>query len=88
MRLSRRLIPGSAPAAPMVAPWAVQAQPAWPTRPLRVVNPYSPGGTTDVVTRLMAERLERALGLAPLGNLSGARMRAFVVAEKARWAAG
>jgi tripartite-type tricarboxylate transporter receptor subunit TctC len=38
------------------------AQPAWPTRPVRVINPYSPGGTTDVVMRLMSERLERAFG--------------------------
>lgn len=29
---------------------------------MRVINPYSPGGTTDVVMRLMGERLERAFG--------------------------
>ncbi len=38
------------------------AQAPWPTRPVRVINPYSPGGTTDVVMRLMSERLERAFG--------------------------
>jgi tripartite-type tricarboxylate transporter receptor subunit TctC len=46
----------------LVAPAIVRAQPAWPVRPVRVVNPYAPGGTSDVVMRLMAERLERALG--------------------------
>lgn len=33
----------------------------WPRRPVRVVVPYSPGGSTDTVTRLLAERLSRAL---------------------------
>jgi tripartite-type tricarboxylate transporter receptor subunit TctC len=58
MRLSRRLILGSA----LATPAAASAQPAWPSRPVRVINPYSPGGTTDVVMRLMSERLERAFG--------------------------
>jgi tripartite-type tricarboxylate transporter receptor subunit TctC len=39
-----------------------RAQTGWPSRPVRVINPYSPGGTTDVVMRLMSERLERAFG--------------------------
>ena len=46
----------------LAAPALASAQPAWPTRPVRVINPYSPGGTTDVVMRLMGERLERAFG--------------------------
>lgn len=46
----------------LAAPAIVQAQPAWPARPVRVINPYAPGGTSDVVMRLMADRLERALG--------------------------
>ena len=58
MSVTRRLVLGASLAAPV----AVMAQPAWPSRPVRVINPYSPGGTTDVVMRLMAERLERALG--------------------------
>jgi tripartite-type tricarboxylate transporter receptor subunit TctC len=46
---------------------------AWPNRPVRVINPYSPGGTTDVVMRLMAERLQRALGQPfPVENRAGA----------------
>lgn len=33
------------------------AQPAWPSRPIRVVVPSSPGGPTDVVTRLIGDHM-------------------------------
>jgi tripartite-type tricarboxylate transporter receptor subunit TctC len=35
---------------------------AWPTRPLRLVCPDAPGGTTDQLARAIAELLARALG--------------------------
>jgi tripartite-type tricarboxylate transporter receptor subunit TctC len=35
---------------------------AWPTRPVHVVVPYAPGGSTDVVARVAAERLSRIWG--------------------------
>ncbi|TXI71439.1 MAG: tripartite tricarboxylate transporter substrate binding protein [Limnohabitans sp.] len=38
------------------------AQAAWPTKPLRAIVPFPPGGTTDVVTRLIATELGKALG--------------------------
>ena len=45
-------------------PWAASAQSTlpWPSRPLRIVVPFPPGGTTDVVTRLVATELQRSLG--------------------------
>ena len=33
----------------------------WPTKPIRLVVPYPPGGGTDVVARLIAEPLTQAL---------------------------
>ena len=35
---------------------------AYPNRPIRIIAPYPPGGTTDIVARAMAQRLGDALG--------------------------
>jgi tripartite-type tricarboxylate transporter receptor subunit TctC len=35
---------------------------AWPAKPVTVVVPYPPGGTSDVVGRLLAQRLREELG--------------------------
>ena len=34
----------------------------WPTRPVRIIVPYTPGGFTDLSTRLVSEPLARVLG--------------------------
>lgn len=39
----------------------VHAQ-AWPTKPVRIVVPYPPGGAVDVVTRKMAAKLQEQTG--------------------------
>ncbi|MCP5280176.1 MAG: tripartite tricarboxylate transporter substrate binding protein [Rhodoferax sp.] len=39
----------------------VQAQ-SWPSKTVTIVSPYGPGGTNDVVARLFADRLSKALG--------------------------
>lgn len=49
-------------APPLLAPGLASAQPWAPTRPLRLVIPFPPGGTTDLVGRMVAERLSPRLG--------------------------
>ena len=41
---------------------AQSAAPAWPTKPIRYIVPFSPGGVSDGVARLMAEQLSTRLG--------------------------
>jgi tripartite-type tricarboxylate transporter receptor subunit TctC len=38
----------------------VNAQ-AWPTKPLRIIVPYAPGGTSDIIARAISQQLSEAL---------------------------
>jgi tripartite-type tricarboxylate transporter receptor subunit TctC len=49
-------------AAALSAPAVARAQGRYPARPVRVVNAYSPGGTADVVCRIVFGRLSERLG--------------------------
>ena len=61
----RRLLPVPLAAAACLAGLALatvtQAQAAWPERPVRIVLPFPPGGPSDMVIRLAAERMQAAL---------------------------
>ena len=59
LKLSRRLILGAGASALVGGRAFAQA---YPTRPIRWIVGYPPGGTTDVLARLMGEWLSRRLG--------------------------
>ncbi len=39
-----------------------EAQQGWPNRPIRILVPYPPGGSTDILTRLVGQKLSESLG--------------------------
>jgi tripartite-type tricarboxylate transporter receptor subunit TctC len=63
MRFSRRrLLQLSAGIAMLPVPFADAREQSYPTRPVRVIVPYSPAGPTDVCARLVAQKLSDRLG--------------------------
>lgn len=67
MTITRRHLMGAAAAA-LALPAAAQS---WPSRPVRLVCPYAPGGPSDILTRVLGDYLSSRLG------------QAFVVENKA-----
>ncbi|HEX2510443.1 MAG TPA: tripartite tricarboxylate transporter substrate-binding protein, partial [Microvirga sp.] len=49
-------------AAAGVVPGAAVAQSAFPTRPITLVVPFAAGGSTDVVARIVAQKMSEHLG--------------------------
>ena len=45
----------------MALPMAAQAQ-GYPNKPVRLIVPFAPGGTTDIVARIVGERMGKELG--------------------------
>ena len=64
MITSRRAVVVAAPllVSPLAAPRSASAQAAWPSRPVRAILSFPPGGAIDTVTRLIAPHFGESLG--------------------------
>ena len=69
MTVSRSLLAVALLAGAVVA----QAQKKWPTRPITIVVPASPGGAIDITARLVGARLSQTYGVpVTIDNKAGA----------------
>jgi tripartite-type tricarboxylate transporter receptor subunit TctC len=59
MKLNRRTVLMSAAA--LAAPAAFAQADKWPSRPIRIVVPYPPGGSSDIIARSIANLLSESL---------------------------
>jgi tripartite-type tricarboxylate transporter receptor subunit TctC len=61
--INRRQLIGSAAALATIGlPTVVRAQGAWPSKPIRFVVPFAPGGSSEVVARSAAVEMAKLLG--------------------------
>lgn len=73
MALTRRGTLTAAAAAALAAGRRRAVAQGWPARPIRLIVPFAPGGTTDILGRLAAEGIGQRIGqTVVVENLSGA----------------
>jgi tripartite-type tricarboxylate transporter receptor subunit TctC len=69
----RRALLAAFAAASFASPFAALAQADYPNKPVKIIVPFPPGGTSDVMARMVAEPLSKELGQGfVIENIGGA----------------
>ena len=77
MTLNRRKVIASSAALALglAAATGVQAQaPAWPSKPIRLIVPYPPGGSSDIIGRSISQALMGGFAASRILEVHGERM--------------
>ncbi|MFH5924742.1 Bug family tripartite tricarboxylate transporter substrate binding protein [Roseomonas xinghualingensis] len=73
-----------AAAAGLAMPSVLRAQGTWPDKPIRLIVPWPPGGSTDVVARIFQPRLSEVLGRPVIVENRGGASGSIGAGEAAR----
>lgn len=85
MKISTRtLVTAIAMATGFAATSASMAADNYPTKPVRVIVPFAPGGSTDIIARLVTQRMAQELGQPLVVENKGGAGGAIGAAEAAR----
>lgn len=68
----------------LAAPGILRAQGTWPDRPIRLIVPWPPGGSTDTIARIFQPKLAEALGRPVVIENRGGAAGAIGAQEAAR----
>ncbi|MDA9498683.1 Bug family tripartite tricarboxylate transporter substrate binding protein [Bradyrhizobium sp. CCBAU 11357] len=61
MTITRRALLGAVAAGVSASSFSAHAEDVWPSRMVRLISPYGPGGSNDISLRLLAEEFSRSL---------------------------
>ncbi|MEY3522462.1 tripartite tricarboxylate transporter substrate binding protein [Limnohabitans sp. 2KL-51] len=64
MKTSQRTALISMTCMALLAPWNANAQGAYPNKPIRVIVPFAPGSTTDIIARAISDKMSQSMGQA------------------------
>jgi tripartite-type tricarboxylate transporter receptor subunit TctC len=60
--MQKRLFVGAVPALLAMAAWPVAAQTTYPAKPIKIVVPFPAGGTSDVLARMLGQKMTESWG--------------------------